>query len=59
MANPTQITDRNLRKSLKRSQRKALKAVDVALTAALRDKLRRARKEKKVGLRAFLATNKA
>lgn len=58
MANTTQITDRNLRKALKRSQRKALKAVDVALTAPQRDKLRRARKEKKVGLRAFLAANK-
>lgn len=50
MANTTQITDRNLRKSLKRSQRKALKAVDVALTAPRRQ-ARRARKEKKVSTR--------
>ncbi len=59
MANTTQLKDnRILRKALKRSQRKALKLVDVKLTAVQRGKLRRARKEKKVGLRQFLATNK-
>ena len=59
MANTTQLKDnRILRKALKRSQRKALKLVDVKLTAVQRGKLRRVRKEKKVGLRQFLATNK-
>ena len=53
--NTTKIEDRNLRKSLKRAARRRLKAVDVALTADQRSKLRRARAEKHIGLRAFLS----
>lgn len=53
--NTTKIEDRNLRKSLKRAARRRLKAVDMALTADQRNKLRRARAEKHIGLRAFLA----
>lgn len=46
-----------LRKGLKRAARKRLKAVETGLTNEQRDKLRRARKEKTIGLRAFLAKN--
>ena len=53
--NTTKIEDRNLRKSLKRAARRRLKTVDMALTADKRGKLRRARAEKHIGLRAFLA----
>lgn len=53
--NTKSIEDRNLRKSLKRAARRQLKAVDVALTPAQRNKLRRARAEKHIGLRAFMA----
>ena len=58
MANTTSITDTNLRKSIKRAARKRLKAVERGLTLAQQTKLRRARKEKHIGVRAFLATNK-
>lgn len=51
--------NRNLRKALKRAQRRRLKAVGFALTNDQRDKLRRARAEKMIGLRAFLASKKA
>jgi len=58
MANTKSIkTDKHLRRSLKRAQRRRLKAVDQGLDATTRNKLRRARKEKHVGLRAFLAKN--
>ncbi len=53
--NTTKMEDRSLRKSLKRAARRRLKAADYALTPAQRDKLRRARAEKHIGLRAFLA----
>ncbi len=60
MANTLNIkADRNLRKSLKRAQRKRLKAVEAGLTNEQRDKLRRARAEKHIGVRAFLASKKA
>lgn len=51
----TKMEDRSLRKSLKRAARRRLKAADFALTPKQRDKLRRARAEKHIGLRAFLA----
>lgn len=57
MAN-TKNLDGNLRKALKRAARKKLKAVEKSLTLEQRTKLRRARKEKHIGVRAFLATNK-
>lgn len=58
MANTKNIKDNTgLRKALKRAQRRRLKAVDQGLSHATRIKLRRARKEKHVGLRAFLAKN--
>ncbi len=53
--NTKNMEDRNLRKSLKRAARRRLKAVDFALTAEQRRKLRRARAEKHIGLRAFIA----
>lgn len=59
MANTKKVDDRKLRKSLKRAQRRRLKAVDLDLALPLRIKLRRARKEKHVGLRAFLAKEQA
>ncbi len=59
MANTKTITDRKLRKSLKRSQRKRLKTLNSGLSLAVRSKLRRARKEKHIGLRSFLAKEKA
>lgn len=55
MADTKKIKDRDLRKSLKRSQRTRLKAVEAGLTLAQRKKLRRVRKEEFVGTRAFLA----
>jgi hypothetical protein len=55
MANTKTLEDKSLRKSLKRAARKRLKALDKSLDAPTRDKLRRARKEKMVGLRTFLA----
>ncbi|MFZ4578044.1 MAG: hypothetical protein ACOYOB_06550 [Myxococcota bacterium] len=55
MANTKNVQDISLRKSLKRAQRRRLKAVIGSLSTATRDKLRRVRKEKMVGLRAFLA----
>ncbi|GEM_PF-2935701 len=58
MANTKNIENRNLRKSLKRAQRRRLKARETELTLQQRSKLRRARKEKFVGLRAFLAAEK-
>ncbi|MBM4343073.1 MAG: hypothetical protein FJ100_06815 [Deltaproteobacteria bacterium] len=57
MAN-TKNLDGNLRKALKRAARKKLKAVESGLTLEQRTKLRRARKEKHIGVRAFLATQK-
>jgi hypothetical protein len=45
--NTKSLTDRNLRKSLK--------VVNHTLTPAQRNKLRRARAEKHIGLRAFMA----
>ncbi len=55
MANTKNVQNISLRKSLKRAQRRRLKAVIGSLSTATRDKLRRVRKEKMVGLRAFLA----
>ena len=58
MANTKNVKDNTgLRKALKRAQRRRLKAVDQGLDHATRGKLRRARKEKHVGLRVFLAKN--
>jgi hypothetical protein len=54
MANTKKVPDRKLRKSLKRAQRRRLKAIDSGLSLAQRVKLRRARKEKHVGIRAWL-----
>ena len=59
MANTKNNTDTALRKSLKRAQRKRLKAVDAGLSFELRQKLRRARAEKTIGLRQFLASKAA
>ncbi len=56
MANTKSIADRNLRKSAKRAARRRLKALDVALSPAQRNKLRRARAEKTIGIRQFLAS---
>lgn len=53
--NTKSLTDRNLRKSLKRAARRRLKVVNHTLTPAQRNKLRRARAEKHIGLRAFMA----
>ena len=58
MANTKNIEDRNLRKGLKRSQRRRLKALDAGLNLQQRQQLRRARKEKHVGLRSWLAEQK-
>ena len=55
MANTKNISDRNLRKALKRSQRRRLKAIDAGLSLKQRQQLRRARAEKHVGLRSWLA----
>ena len=55
MAN-TKNLDRKLRKSLKRAARRRLKALDYALTNEQRGQLRRARAEKHVGIKSFLAT---
>lgn len=57
MAN-TKGLDHGIRKAKKRSARKALKAVEAGLSLQQRIKLRRSRKEKHIGVRAFLATNK-
>ncbi len=54
MANTKQIKDPSLRKSIKRSQRRRLKAVEASLTLQQRRKLRRNRKEEFVGTKAFL-----
>ena len=56
--NTKNLTDRNLAKGLKRAGRKRLKALNKTLTSEQRTNLRRARKEKTVGLRAFLAKQK-
>lgn len=56
MANTKSVKENvTLRKALKRAQRRNLKGLDAKLTSEQRNKLRRARKEKMVGLRAFLA----
>lgn len=47
------------RKTAKRVARQKLKAVEAKLTTEQRNKLRRARKEKHIGVRAFLASSKA
>ena len=57
MANTKNLKNNpKLRKAIKRCLRRNLKAAEVTLTVEQRSKLRRARKEKKIGLRAFLAT---
>lgn len=58
MANTKLISDTNLRKAIKRAARRKLKAVEAKLTLPQRTKLRRARKEKHIGTRAFLSTYK-
>jgi len=55
MANTKTVAARPLRKSLKRAQRGRLKAVEMAMTTQQRKKLRKIRKEEKMGTRAFLA----
>ena len=56
MANTKTVSDRNLRKSLKRAARRRLKKLDYDLSSAQRDKLRRARAEKHIGIKQFLST---
>jgi hypothetical protein len=46
------------RKAKKRASRKALKAIECGLTHTQRTALRRARKEKHIGVKAFLAKAK-
>jgi hypothetical protein len=53
--NTKSIESKNLRKALKHAARTRLKATNAALTNEQRSKLRRARAEKHIGLRAFLA----
>lgn len=56
--NTKNLTDRNLAKSLKRAGRRRLKALNKTLTSEQRTNLRRARKEKTIGLRTFLSKQK-
>ena len=58
MANTKTIADRNLRKSAKRAARRRLVALSVSLTSDQRNKLRRARAEKTIGIKQFLASQK-
>lgn len=58
MANTKSVENRNLRKSAKRAARRRLKALDMALTPDQRNKLRRARAEKHIGIKQFLASQK-
>lgn len=50
-----QLENRDLAKALKRAARKRLKALYNGLTVEQRTNLRRARKEKTIGLKTFLA----
>lgn len=54
MANTKNITDRGMRKGVKRSQRKALKAVKGDLTLKERKSLRK----EPMGVRAFIAKHR-
>ncbi len=54
MANTKNITDRGERKTAKRTQRKALRALGVSLTPKQRKKFRKARAEGATGLRKWL-----
>lgn len=56
--NTKNLTDRMLAKSLKRAGRRRLKLLENGLTMEQRKALRRARKEKTIGLKTFLAKNK-
>ncbi len=56
MANTKKIAERNLRKSLKRAARRRLKKLDYDLSVDQRNKLRRARAEKHIGIKQFLAS---
>ena len=56
--NTKTIADRTLAKSLKRAGRRRLKLLEAGLTVEQRKNLRRARKEKTIGLKAFLAKTK-
>ena len=56
--NTKKLADRNLAKSLKRAARGRLKLLENGLTVDQRKALRRARKEKTIGLKTFLATQK-
>ena len=53
--NTTTLKKNPLRKALKHAARKRLKAVEKGLTNEQRSKLRRARAEKHIGTRQFLA----
>lgn len=56
--NTKKLADRNLAKSLKRAARGRLKLLENGLTVDQRKALRRARKEKTIGLKTFLAKQK-
>ncbi len=56
--NTKTLADRNLAKSLKRAGRRRLKLLENGLTVEQRKALRRARKEKTIGLKTFLAKAK-
>ena len=56
--NTKNLADRNLAKSLKRAGRRRLKLLENGLTTEQRKALRRARKEKTIGLKTFLAKAK-
>jgi hypothetical protein len=57
MAN-TSTLDSKARKAAKRAARKELRGLYKNLTAEQKSKLRRARADKKVGIKAFLASEK-
>ena len=54
MANTKQFTDRKMRKGIKRSQRKKLKAIKAGLTPTERRQLRK----EPQGIRAFIAEHR-
>jgi hypothetical protein len=58
MANTKSIDSKGLRKSLKRAQRKRLKAAEGTLTIPQRKKLRKIREEAQMGVRTFLGKEK-
>ena len=53
--NTKNLKSNGLRKALKHAARKRLKAIEAGLSHEQRGKLRRARAEKHIGVKAFLA----